>query len=181
MVNIGAGPLERFRVHSVTESNNYLFLTLNSFKRPKIFVLFDKKSGESKLLTITGFDSRWSHVFLKKDHYFLTDFLVFSKSEGHIFYSGECLYSVLEAKYFSETYGKATEKSKNSSEYLRNMRPVFGSVNEFSNPVIMRVYLKQNTKSGLYEKMAIGKLMLKKTPQTEVTNYNYGNSYTHSY
>ena len=161
MVNIGAGLPEGFWVHSVAESKNYLFLTLNSFKRPKIFALFDKESGEIELLTIAEFDSRWNHVFLKKDHDFLTDFPVFSKSEGHIFYSGECLYSVLEAKYFSETYGKATEESKNSSEYLRNMRPVFGSVNEFSNPVIMRVYLKQNTKAGLYEKMAIGKLMLK--------------------
>jgi len=153
MFNIGAGLPEGFWVHSVAESKSYLFLTLSSFKRPKIFALFDKESGKIELSTIADFDSRGNQVFLKNDLDFLADFPVFSKSEGHIFYSGECLYSVLEAKYFSETYGKATEESKNSSEYLRNMRPVFGSVNEFSNPVIMKVYLKQNTKAGLFEKM----------------------------
>lgn len=142
MFNIGAGPPEGFWVHSVAESENYLFLTLSSFKRPKIFALFDKESGKIELSTIADFDSRGSQVFLKNDLDFLADFPVFSKSEGYLFYSGECLYSVLEATYFSEIYSKATEESKNSSEYLRNMRPVFDSVDEFSNPVIMKVYLK---------------------------------------
>ena len=142
MFNIGAGPPEGFWVHSVAESENYLFLTLSSFKRPKIFALFDKESGKIELSTIADFDSRGNQVFLKNDLDFLADFPVFSKSEGHLFYSDECLYSVLEATYFSEIYSKATEESKNSSEYLRNMRPVFDSVDEFSNPVIMKVYLK---------------------------------------
>jgi len=153
MFNIGAGPPEGFWVHSVVESKNYLFLTLSSFKRPKIFVIFDKSSGKTELSTIPDFNSRGNQVFLKNDLDFLADFPVFSKSEGHIFYSGECLYSVLEAKYFKESYSKASEERKNSSEYLRNMRPVFSSVNEFSNPVIMKVYLRQNTKAGKFERM----------------------------
>lgn len=153
MFNIGAGPPEGFWVHSIAESKNYLFLTLSSFKRPKIFVIFDKSSGKTELSTIPDFNSRGNQVFLKNDLDFLADFPVFSKSEGHIFYSGECLYSVLDAKYFKESYSKASEERKNSSEYLRNMRPVFSSVNEFSNPVIMKVYLRQNTKAGIFERM----------------------------
>ena len=116
MFNIGAGPPEGFWVHSIAESKNYLFLTLSSFKRPKIFVIFDKSSGKTELSTIPDFNSRGNQVFLKNDLDFLADFPVFSKSEGHIFYSGECLYSVLDAKYFKESYSKASEERKNSSK-----------------------------------------------------------------
>lgn len=142
MFNISTGPPEGFWVHSIAESENYLFFTLSSFKRPKIFALYDKISGRLKVSTIPYFDSQGSQVYLKNDLDFLVDFPAFNKSQGYIFYSGECLYSVLDAKYFMEAYNKTVEERKNSSEYLRDMKPVLSSVTEFSNPVIMKVHLK---------------------------------------
>jgi hypothetical protein len=152
MFNIGAGPPEGFWVHSIAESKDFLFLILSSYKRPKIFVIYDKGSRKVELSTIPDFNSYGSQVYLKNDLDHLVDFPVFNKSEGYIFYYDECLYSVIEAKYFKEAYSRATEKDKNSSEYLRSMESVLSSITEFSNPIIMKITLKQNAIKGLFER-----------------------------
>lgn len=152
MFNIGAGPPEGFWVHSLAESKDFLFLILSSYKRPKIFVIYDKKSLKVEMSTIPDFNSYGSQVYLKNDLDFLVDFPVFNKSEGYIFYSDECLYSVIEAKYFKEAYSKVTERQKNSSEYLRSMEPVLSSITDFSNPIIMKIILKQDETKGLFER-----------------------------
>lgn len=143
MFNIGAGPPEGFWVHSLAESKDFLFFTLYSHKRPKIFVIYDKGSRKVEMSTIPDFNSYGSQVYVKNDLDFLVDFPVFNKS-GYIFYSDECLYSVIEATYFKEAYSKATERQKNSSKYLRSMKPVLSSITEFSNPIIMKIILKQD-------------------------------------
>jgi len=61
---------------------------------------------------------------------------------GTIFYFDKCLYSIIESKDFAKAYKSVSVKSKRATKYLRDMAPVFGKIDEYSNPVIMKVYLK---------------------------------------
>jgi hypothetical protein len=62
--------------------------------------------------------------------------------KGYFISFGNCLYSVIEGGEFTGFYRTASETTKNATKSLRGMAPIFNKIDEFSNPVIMKVYLK---------------------------------------
>ena len=62
--------------------------------------------------------------------------------EGYLFYYNGCLYSVIEANDFARAFKSASSGIKSSSKYLKGMAPVLSNITEFSNPIIMKVFLK---------------------------------------
>lgn len=142
MFNIAGGPPNGYWVQSFIESRSFLIIVLRSFTEPKILAIYDKYSDSIKMSTIPFFDKEINQVFLRNDLDKIIAFPAMSKSDGNLFYYNECLYSVVEASEFADAYHKASEKSKRSTKYLRDLSPVLSQVNEFSNPVIMKIYLK---------------------------------------
>jgi hypothetical protein len=61
---------------------------------------------------------------------------------GYLNYYQGCFYSVIEANEFAKYYNTPSANCKSSSKYLKNMIPVYSRINEFSNPIIMKITLK---------------------------------------
>jgi len=142
MFNLLLGPPSGYWVESFTETNSFLVVSLKSFKEQTLLAIFEKENNSVKILANKYYKPRTNNqVYLRNDIDRLISFPVVSKN-GNIFYYDGCLYSVIEAKEFTEAYRKAPEKTKNATRYLRNMSPVFREINEFSNPVIVKAYLK---------------------------------------
>ena len=140
MFNIAGGPPPGYQVQSFVETKSFLFLVLKSFREPQIFVVFNKTTNKAGIFKNTEVKTN-AQVWVKNDLDGIAPFTPMNRS-GYLFYHDDCLYCVLEAKEFSDAYGTASEQNKTSTKYLRKMAPAFSSVNEFSNPVIMKVHLK---------------------------------------
>lgn len=128
-------------IESFAESRSFLFLVLRSYNDPEIFAVYNKSTESVKLSTNKYYKNVNSQVYLKNDIDKIVSFPPMN-SLGKLFYYDECLYSIIEAKDFITGCNAATYETKNSTEYLRKMAPVFESITEFSNPIIMKVYLK---------------------------------------
>jgi len=83
------------------------------------------------------------------DDYFFIDFekdLFRFGSDGkfltYFISSGNCLYSIIDGEEFARYYRNASETAGNATKYLRQMAPILDAIDEFSNPVVMKVYLK---------------------------------------
>jgi hypothetical protein len=130
-----------YQVQSFIESKTFLFFVLTSFKESEIFVVYNKITGLIRSYKNQAFKSAFSQVYIKNDLDYLVDFPPMNRS-GYLFYHDNCLYGVIEAMDFAKGYKSATTETKNATDYLRKMAPIFDSITEFSNPVIMKVYLK---------------------------------------
>ncbi len=139
--NLAGGPPNGYKVQSFVETESFLFLVLQSFKEPQIFAVFNKITNSTRIFKNNDRDPSNKQVFLKNNLDNIIPFPPMNKS-GYLFYYEGCLYSVIEAKDFMEAYLSATEKTKKSSKYLKSMESAFSSIDEFSNPIIMKVYLK---------------------------------------
>jgi len=103
-------------------------------------VVFNKTTNKAGIFKNAEVKTN-AQVWVKNDLDGIAPFTPMNRS-GYLFYHDDCLYCVLEAKEFSDAYGTASEQNKTSTKYLRKMATAFSSVNEFSNPVIMKVHLK---------------------------------------
>jgi len=140
MFNIAGGPPYGYQVQSFIETGSFLFLVLTSFKEPLIFVFYNKNTNTTSITK--NFNERpFSQIYIKNDLDGIVPFAPMNES-GYMFHYDNCLYSVLEAKVFFEAYKHAPERYRQASQYLREMAPSLSLVNEFSNPVLMKVYLK---------------------------------------
>jgi hypothetical protein len=126
---------------SFAESSNYLFLVLRSESNPRIFGIYNKTNDSIKLSINKDINFTSWNIYLENDLDNLVNFYPIGPL-GNLFYYEGCLYAIVEANIFSEKYKSASAETKSSTEYLRNMAPIFESINEFSNPIIMKVYLK---------------------------------------
>jgi hypothetical protein len=141
MFNLASAFPYGYWVQSFIETRNLFILVLRSYYNPEIFAVLNKRTG-----TVNAFKNRYyerpsSQIILKNDIDQLIMFPPMNR-EGDLYYYNGCLYSVVEAKEFSDAYCKASEKTKNATRYLREMAPIFDEIDEFSNPVIVKVYLK---------------------------------------
>ena len=143
MFNIAAGPPLGYWVQSFIETKSFLLAVLKSHKEQKLFALFNKRTASVKILANKNYAPRTNNqVYLKNNLDNIITFPLISKMNGDLFYYDNCLYSVIEAKDFVAAYQSASEKTKNSTKYLKTMASVFSAITEFSNPIIMKVYLK---------------------------------------
>jgi hypothetical protein len=143
MFNLAGGPPLGYWVQSYIETKSFLFLGLSSFKEQRLFAIINKSDNSVRILANNNFEPRTNNqVYLKND---LDNIIAFPpiNTEGNLFYYDNCLYSIIEAKNFIGAYRLASERAKKSTKYLKTMAPVFNSITEFSNPVIMKVYLKK--------------------------------------
>jgi hypothetical protein len=130
-----------YRINSFAETNSFLFLLLGSYRDDIVFVVQNKRGNSIKMILDRISKFAYSNAYFKNDLDGIVDFNPLT-SQGKIIYYNECLYSIVDANRFSKAYHSASIKSKNSSEYLIKMAPIFNSIDEFSNPIIMKVYLK---------------------------------------
>lgn len=135
------GPPFGYTVQSFIETHNFLFLVLTSFKEPELFALYNKNTDSIKICINKHVERPRVQVYLHNDLDNLIAFAPMNRN-AYMYYYSNCLYSVIEAKDFMAAYQSATEKIKKSSKYLKSMASVFNSIDEFSNPIIMKVYLK---------------------------------------
>jgi hypothetical protein len=130
-----------YSINSFAETNSFLFIVLDSFIDDYVFVVQNKRDNSIKM--VLDKISKWAYnnAYFKNDLDGIVDFNPLTE-QGKFIYFKECLYSVVDAKRFKKAYQSASNKSKNSSEYLIKMAPTFKSIDEFSNPIIMKVFLK---------------------------------------
>jgi hypothetical protein len=130
-----------YNIHSFAETNSFLFLSLGSYRDDIVFVVQNKRDNSIKM--ILDRISKWTYnnAYFKNDLDGIVDFNPLN-NEGKFHYYKECLYSIVEASDFKKAYQSVSNKSTNSSEYLTKMAPTFKSIDDFSNPIIMKVYLK---------------------------------------
>ena len=139
--NIAGGPPNGYKVQSFVETESYLFLVLQSFKEPQMFVVYNKITNSTNIFKNKDQDPSSRQVYLKNNLDNIIPFPPMNK-DGYLFYYEGCLYSVIEASDFVRIYKSASSEIRSSSKYLRNMAPLFSKITEFSNPIIMKVYLK---------------------------------------
>ena len=139
--NIAGGPPNGYKVQSFVETESYLFLVLQSFKEPQMFVVYNKITNSTNIIKNKDQDPSSDQVYLRNNLDNIIPFPPMNK-DGYLFYYEDCLYSVIEANDFVRIYKSASSEIRSSSKYLRNMAPLFSKITEFSNPIIMKVYLK---------------------------------------
>jgi hypothetical protein len=128
-------------IESNTETKSFLFSVIRSHKDPQIFSIYNKSTGLIKISKRKSYNYVNDKIFMKND---LDKVVAFPAMNlfGRLYYYNECLYAILDAKDFLKSYNSVTPEVQNSSDYLKNMTHVFRTITEFSNPVIMKVYLK---------------------------------------
>jgi hypothetical protein len=139
--NLAGGPPNGYKVQSFVETESFLFLALQSFKEPQMFAVFNKITNSTSIFKNKDQDPSNSRVYLKNNLDNMIPFPAMNKN-GYLFYYEGCLYSVIEASDFAKVYRSTSTEIKSSSKYLKNMAPIFSKITEFSNPIIMKVYLK---------------------------------------
>jgi hypothetical protein len=130
-----------YKINSFAETNSFLFLLLGSYQDDLVFVVQNKRDNSTKMILDRISKFEYSNAYFKNDLDGIVDFNPLNR-QGKFIYYKECLYSILDAKSFNKAYQSASNKSKNSSEYLIKMVPILKSIDDFSNPIIMKVYLK---------------------------------------
>lgn len=141
MFDISEGPPAGYWIQSFYETNRFLFLMLVSHKGPQVFVTYVKNTDVMELHTLKEFKRAYTRVYLKNDIDNLVPFAPVNEN-GYFISFGNCLYSVIEGGEFAGFYRTASETTRNATIYLREMAPVFNKIDEFSNPVIIKVYLR---------------------------------------
>jgi hypothetical protein len=144
MFNMADGPPDGYWIESFLDTESFLYLQIKSFKKPERLCIYNKRTGEIIISSNINYIINGQQVFMKNDLDHLVPFPILRKSATRFIYYDECLYSVIEAKDFADAYNSAAEELKTSSDYLRKMEPALSEIDEFSNPVIMKVHLKGN-------------------------------------
>lgn len=135
------GPPFGYVLQSFVETKSFLLMVLVSFKENELFAICNKTLDSVRIYTNKDADKPFTKVYLRND---LDNLVAFPPMniDGYITYYDGCLYSIIEAWDFAKAYASATEKTKNSTEYLRRMAPTFKMIDANSNPIIMKVYLR---------------------------------------
>lgn len=128
-----------YKVQSFVETKSFFFIVLKSLKEPPLLAILDKQSNSVRILRNQDTSSR--QIYLNNDIDSLIPF-PFMNQIGYIFYFDGWLYSIVEAKDFEKYYKSASAKIKASMKSLNDMPSTYTEITEFSNPVIMKVYLK---------------------------------------
>ena len=80
-------------------------------------------------------------LYFKNDIDKIVDFPLLNDN-GYFLYYNNCLFGIIGAMDFIRAYHNTEPKIKKSSKYLISMIPVFNTITEFSNPIIVKIYLK---------------------------------------
>lgn len=128
-------------MRSIAESPNFLFFAFSSESDPRIFGFYNKNTDSIKMAINKNINFVDWKIFLENDLDKIVNFYPIGPL-GNLFCYKGCLYAIVEASVFAKAYKSVSTDTKNSTEYLRKMAPVFESINDNSNPVIMKVYLK---------------------------------------
>jgi len=141
LYNFAGGPLEGYYVQSFVETDLFLFISLKSFRNPALFTMFNKMNGSLKTFSSNQIETDDTPVFIRNNLDKIIPFPVMDV-DGFFHYFNNSFYSLIESKYFVQKYRNTSEKLKRSSTYLIKMSNILNNVDEFSNPVLMKVDLK---------------------------------------
>ncbi len=141
MFDFSNGLPSGYWVQSFYEANRFMFLMLISHKGPQVLVTYDRNTGATGMNTLKEFKRAYTRVYLKNDIDNLIPFAPVNEN-GYFISSGNCIYSIIDGDEFSRYYRNASEETRNATKYLRQMAPILDTIDEFSNPVIMKVSLK---------------------------------------
>lgn len=141
MFDISGGPPAGYWMQSFSETDRFLFLMLVSHKGPQVLVTNDRNTGATEMNTLKEFKRAYTRVYLKNDIDNLIPFAPVNEN-GYFISSGNCMYSIVDGDEFSRYYRNPSEATRNDTKYLRQMAPILDTIDEFSNPVIMKVSLK---------------------------------------
>jgi hypothetical protein len=137
------GPPFGYVLQSFVETKSFILMGLVSYKENALFAVYDKVSDSVRIFTNKHADKPFTKVYLRND---LDNLIAFPpmNTDGYLTYHDGCLYSIANAADFAEAYASASEKIKHSSEYLRSKAKVFSEIDENSNPIIVKAYLRQS-------------------------------------
>jgi hypothetical protein len=141
MFDITAGPPRGYWVESFVDTKAYLILYIQSFTEPELLCIYDKKSGGQIVASNKEYKTSSQQVLMANDLDHLKSFPPMS-GIGRFYYYNGCLYSIIEAKDFTEVYMGAPAEAKKSTDYLTRMEQAFSRIDELDNPLIMKVHLK---------------------------------------
>jgi hypothetical protein len=141
MFNLASTFPNGYWVQSFAESSSMLLLILRSYHNPEIFIVYDKNKDSFKAFRNLNYKRPSDQIFLRNDLDKIAAFPPMNKN-GNLNYCKGCLYSIIEASDFVMAYNKASIKTKSATKYLRDIAPTLNKINAFSNPVIMKIYLK---------------------------------------
>ncbi len=141
LYNFARGPLEGYYVQSFVETDLFLFISLRSFRNPALFTMFNKVNGSIRTFSSNQIETDDTPVFFRNNLDKIIPFPVMD-IVGFFHYFNNSLYSFIESKDFVEKYKNTPEKLKRSSKYLVEMSNTLNNVDEYSNPVLMKVNLK---------------------------------------
>ena len=128
-------------IASHTETELFIFFVIRSHNDPQLFCIYNKNTGLIKISKRRYYDNIDNQVYIENDLDRIVAFPPMNK-RGRITYYDECLYYNIEAIDFVNDYKSASDEIKNSSDYLKKMAPILSSITDFSNTIIMKVYLK---------------------------------------
>jgi hypothetical protein len=103
--------------------------------------MFNKVNGSLKTFSSNQIETDDTPVFIRNNLDKIIPFPVMDV-DGFFHYFNNSLYSFIESKDFVQKYRDTSEKLKRSSKYLIKMSNILNNVDEFSNPVLMKVDLK---------------------------------------
>lgn len=141
MFDLSRGLPKGYWIQSFAEFEDFIFITLVSFKGSQIFVIYDKESSLYRLLTTRKYERTYTQVYLKNDLDNIVPFAPMDK-DGYLHYYKDCLYSVIDSKEFISYYSRTPKRVKIASKYLRGMAPILSEIDEFDNPIIIKIYLE---------------------------------------
>ncbi len=141
MFNIAGGPPSGYWAQSFIETKSYLIIAIRSFKNPHIIAVYNKDDKSVNLHTLKVFKFASDKLYFKNDIDEIIDFPLLNDNDYFLYYNN-CLFSIINAMDFIRAYRNTEAKIKKSSKYLISMIPVFNAITEFSNPIIVKIYLK---------------------------------------
>lgn len=135
------GPPKGYQVQSFIETQNFLFLVLSSFSEPQLFAIYNKKTDLVRIIRDKNVELPLKQIYLRNN---LDNLVPFSpmNQNGYLTYSDNCLFSVIEAGEFANVYSKASVKTKNATKYLKGMISILDEIDEFDNPIIIKLFIK---------------------------------------
>ena len=135
------GPPKGYKVQSFIEADNFLFFVLSSFIEPSLFAIYNKKSDKLRIITHKNIELPNDQISLKND---LDDLLPFSpmNKNGYMTYKNNCLYSVIDAGEFAKVYKIKNLRRGITEGHNKKINPSLNEIDEFDNPVIIKLYLK---------------------------------------
>jgi len=139
MFNVSLGPIPGFWLQSFFESESCFVLYLRSYTQSPL-LLFQRKGNNSfTIFSSTKTNKLSGNIIINNDLDNLSD--ISPLVSGKMIYSDNCIYCMVEAMELKNAFEKKIDSPVNH-KLSRETEEALRQLDEFSNPVIMKVHLK---------------------------------------